>query len=114
MDRWPPHGRCQGQRATPSSWYVAEYERRSPLLSARYNLSTWAGRLVLDRTGLDGPFNVDLQWSVDHRPQFDAIGASASHYNIAADPSLPSIFTAVEEQLGLKLESQRAPVSVLV
>jgi bla regulator protein blaR1 len=85
-----------------------------PISLVAENLSTWAGRMVLDRTGLEGPYNLELHWSVDHRPQFDAIGASAAHYNIAPDPSLPSLFTAVEEQLGLKLDSQRAAINVLV
>jgi uncharacterized protein (TIGR03435 family) len=54
-------------------------------------------RVVVDRTGLEGPFTVDLEWSPDQ---------SAS--------DKPSIFTAVQEQLGLKLESTRGPVDVLV
>jgi len=54
-------------------------------------------RVVLDRTGLDGGFEIDLEWSPDQT---------------ATDK--PSIFTAVEEQLGLKLESTKAPVDVVV
>ena len=52
------------------------------------------GRIVLDRTGLSGVFDLDLEWT--------------------PDPSGPSIFTAVQEQLGLKLESSKGPVDVLV
>ena len=62
------------------------------------NLSGYAGRPVTDRTGLSGAFDIDLVWSPDH----------------AADPPGPSIFTAVQEQLGLKLESSREPKEVLV
>jgi uncharacterized protein (TIGR03435 family) len=54
-------------------------------------------RIVVDRTGLEGPFDVDLEWSPDQT---------------ATDK--PSIFTAVQEQLGLKLESATGPVEVLV
>jgi len=61
-------------------------------------LSAPLGRAVVDRTGLSGSFDLELQWSPEQ----------------AADTSGPSIFTAVQEQLGLKLESQRAPVEVLV
>lgn len=62
-------------------------------------LSPTVGRVVIDRTGLRGRFDVDLDWG-------PALGAPAE--------SAPSIFTAVQEQLGLKLESQRGPVEVLV
>jgi uncharacterized protein (TIGR03435 family) len=54
-------------------------------------------RPVVDRTGIEGTFDVDLEWTPEQ--------------NI--DPG-PSIFTAIQEQLGLKLESERAPVDVLV
>lgn len=61
-------------------------------------LSSTVERLVVDRTGLAGDFDVELQWAPDG----------------TAPDDRPSIFTAVEEQLGLKLESTRAPVEVLV
>jgi uncharacterized protein (TIGR03435 family) len=59
-------------------------------------LSNTVERVVLDRTGLKGSFDVDLEWASD--PASDK----------------PSIFTAVQEQLGLKLEFERNPVDVLV
>ena len=62
------------------------------------NLSQFLGRSVVDRTGLGGAFDMDLEWAPEQTP--NAPG--------------PSIFTAVQEQLGLKLDSQRAPVDVLV
>jgi uncharacterized protein (TIGR03435 family) len=61
-------------------------------------LSPIAGRVVVDRTGLTGKYDFDLKWAQD--PSADAAG--------------PSIFTALQEQLGLKLESARGPVEVLV
>ena len=60
-------------------------------------LANASGRIVVDRSGLKGPFAIDLEWSQDQS---------------AVDK--PSIFTAVQEQLGLKLESTRAPVDVVV
>ena len=60
-------------------------------------LASASGRIVVDRTGLKGPFVIDLEWSQDQTLS-----------------DLPSIFTAVQEQLGLKLEPARAPVDVLV
>jgi uncharacterized protein (TIGR03435 family) len=59
------------------------------------------GRNVFDRTGLAGKFDVDLQWTPDQPWQ-------------PGDLNGPSIFTAVREQLGLKLESTKGPVDVLV
>jgi len=74
------------------------------------SLSMPARRVVLDRTGLTGNFDVDLQWTPDQMPQTPP-GAPELP---PIDPNGPSLFTAVQEQLGLKLDSQRGPVSVLV
>jgi uncharacterized protein (TIGR03435 family) len=78
------------------------------------NLATWVDRIVVNRTGLSGGFDLKLEWSLEQRPQFDALGGPARPIEIPADRTGPSIFTAVEEQLGLKLESTKGPVDVLV
>lgn len=65
-------------------------------------LSRSMGIMVIDKTGLSGSFDILLQWAVDDA--FAGAGASASR----------TIFGAIEDQLGLKLESARAPVDVLV
>jgi uncharacterized protein (TIGR03435 family) len=64
---------------------------------------------VVDRTGLTGSYDFSLQWTPDNLPP-PPPGAEAS----APDPGGPSIFTAVQEQLGLKLDSTRGPVKTLV
>lgn len=64
------------------------------------------GRLVVDKTGLMGYYNFTLRWTLDEGIP-PASGAPK-------DTSAPSIFTAVQEQLGLKLERMKAPVQVLV
>lgn len=67
-------------------------------------------RTVVDRTGLGGVFDFTLEFAPELGPGSQP-GATAS----ASDPSAPpSIFTALQEQLGLKLESQKGPVDVLV
>jgi uncharacterized protein (TIGR03435 family) len=80
-------------------------------------LGMFAGRIVLDRTGLTGAFDIDLTWTPDQMPQRPP-GAPADQpvqFNgVAIDPNGPSLFTAVQEQLGLKLDSQRGPVEMLV
>ena len=69
-------------------------------LAAR--LSRSIGITVVDNTGLTGMFDLKLEWSAED--QFVARGASAS----------PTIFPAIQEQLGLRLESTRGPVETLV
>ena len=61
-------------------------------------------RMVVDRTGLAGSWDFDLRFVPRNR------GVDAP----PADPDLPDFFTAVQEQLGLKLESTKGPVEVLV
>jgi uncharacterized protein (TIGR03435 family) len=70
-------------------------------------LSLILGRAVLDRTGLTGIFNFRLRWAPEQ-------GAALTRGAAPGDDSAPSIFTAIQEQLGLKLESGKGPVPVLV
>jgi uncharacterized protein (TIGR03435 family) len=72
-------------------------------------LSQQLHQTVVDRTGLTGSYDLSLQWTPDNLPPPPS-GAEAS----APDPGGPSIFTAVQEQLGLKLDSTRGPVKTLV
>jgi uncharacterized protein (TIGR03435 family) len=78
------------------------------------NLATWVDRIVVDRTGLTGGFNLKLEWSLDQRPQFDALGAPGRPVDLPTERTGPSIFSAIEEQLGLKLQPETGPVDVLV
>lgn len=66
-------------------------------------LSGQLERMVIDKTGLTGKYDMHLLWSRETAPAPDADTAS-----------LPSVFTAVEEQLGLKLVPAKGPVRVLV
>jgi uncharacterized protein (TIGR03435 family) len=72
-------------------------------------LSAELNRKVFDRTGLSGLFNVRLRWT----PEVLPVGPLPPEHP-PIDPNGPSIFTAVQEQLGLKLEPTRGPVDVLV
>jgi len=72
--------------------------------------SRWLDRTVLDRTGLTGAFEVELGFSPEGLP-----GLPTPPPGVERPPTdNPPIFTAVEEQLGLKLESTIGPVDVLV
>ena len=71
-------------------------------------LSTRLGREVLDQTELDGVYAVALTWVPDPAEEPGSLNGSAP-----AAPG-PSLFTALQEQLGLKLVATRGPVEVLV
>jgi uncharacterized protein (TIGR03435 family) len=68
------------------------------------SLSSSVGRVVEDRTGLTGYYAFTLTTAVPARPNADT----------PADPGAPSLFTALEEQLGLKLEPARKPLQTVV
>jgi len=69
-----------------------------PMSSLAATLSSSTQRMVVDRTGLTGAFDFDLTFSTEQ----------------SADTVNPSVFTAVQEQLGLRLDSVRLPTDVLV
>ena len=70
-------------------------------------------RLVLDKTGLTGHYNWKLKWTPAENDA--ALSAAASSSNTSADdPAAPSLFTALQEQLGLRLDSQKGPVDGIV
>ena len=73
-------------------------------------LSTPVHRPVLDRTGLVGYFDADLELTAELGPPPPPPGAPERFDRATA----PSIFTVLQEQLGLKLDSQRGPVEVFV
>jgi len=76
------------------------------------NTGSSLNRLVVDRSDLEGRYDVDLRFTPDHMPNLPPEALPA--WLPPLDPNGPSIFTAVQEQLGLKLDAQRAPVDVLV
>ncbi|MBZ5602146.1 MAG: TIGR03435 family protein [Acidobacteriia bacterium] len=72
-----------------------------PMQTVATLLSRYMRAFVVDRTGLEGRFEVRLVWTPDDRP-------------VADDERGPSVFTAVQEQLGLKLEPRKGPMDVFV
>ncbi|WP_109486921.1 TIGR03435 family protein [Occallatibacter savannae] len=71
--------------------------RRGHAGGLAFSLSGVVGRVIFDRTGLTGDYDIDLTWAPDDKPDAG-----------------PSIFSALQEQLGLKLEPAKAPVDVIV
>jgi uncharacterized protein (TIGR03435 family) len=102
MEEWKKQGNpdarslaCGSLQRTGPGRVIGQAVEIGPLVA---NLHDWAGRPVVDRTGLSGRFDFTLDWAPDG----------------STDTNVPSIFTALQEQLGLKLEPSRGPVDVLV
>jgi uncharacterized protein (TIGR03435 family) len=108
-----------GQKPTCAMMSVMSKSGGDPgtiLMSQASNLTEFASALrlvldrpVIDRTGIPGMFNFRMQFA-------GSPGATALKQDgvAAADPAGPSIFTASQEQIGLKLESTRGPAEFLV
>jgi uncharacterized protein (TIGR03435 family) len=84
-----------------------------PISNLVQALSPQVGRIVLDKTELPGAYDFELTYA----PEPLGIGGPPPLLNGApppVDPNAPTLFTALQEQLGLKLDSQRGPVDVVV
>lgn len=108
------------------AWYehdprrAASFASYTTMSQTARNLSRSLGRPVLDKTGLNGHYSYALYWSMTPGERFARVGRNfgsgvqASGVAPPPGPSGPSIFTALQEQLGLKLKSEKGPVDVLV
>jgi uncharacterized protein (TIGR03435 family) len=76
-------------------------------------LAQQLGRPVIDKTGAYGSFDISLEWATDLNFAGPGPGGLRGP-DIGLSTSGPSLFTAVEEQLGLRLESAKGPVETLV
>jgi uncharacterized protein (TIGR03435 family) len=80
-------------------------------------ISQQIGSTVLDKTGLTGTYDYTLEFAPDENARGGMMmGPGGPPGGGGAPPAAsgPSIFTALQEQLGLKLESQKLPVDVIV
>jgi len=92
--------------------------RRAPMATLAEFLSDRLGCVVVDHTGLKGDYNFTFQWTSVQTEAETSAGqegakqvANNPHALVASEPSL---FAAIQEQLGLKLEPAKNPVEVLV
>jgi uncharacterized protein (TIGR03435 family) len=97
--RDPP---CSTRNQPRGSYHAIGSEWPPFVLMGELRVAT--GTTVLDRTDLEGPFDIDLEWA----------DPTASVADQAADVARPSLFTAVREQLGLKLEASQESMDFLV
>ncbi len=119
-----------GTKLTPASfqhipWLTGEFSRgdlNASGVSMKFFTNDWlsrrpdlSGRAVIDATGLQGSYDFTLKWSpVDMSSGLPSASADRGAASATVDSSGPSLFTALQEQLGLKLEPRKAPVEVLV
>jgi uncharacterized protein (TIGR03435 family) len=100
------------------NWGLGQIAYQSAPLSMLTNtLTQLTGRLVLDQTGLTGTYDFTLKWTPDEGQMQMFRRASDGPVNseaAASDAIGPSLFTALKEQLGLRLEATKAPVEMLV
>jgi uncharacterized protein (TIGR03435 family) len=82
-----------------------------PMTQLAASLSPFVNRFTVDRTGLTGVFDVELTWTPD--PVAPDIPGNTVP-DVGPTSSGPSIFSALQEQLGLKLAAVKGPVDVLV
>jgi len=91
-----------------SGHLVFRNESMSDFAWALSRMVVTGDRVVLDNTGLRGTYDFELTFEPPRRPS----GAEAT--GTATSIEVPSIFDAVQEQLGLRLESKKGPVQFLI
>ena len=111
----PPVLGCGGMFMGPDRLGAAGIEigRVVPMLARMLE------RTIIDKTGLTAKYDIQLHWTPDPSQMMQGpFGGGPPPPGAPApppiDPNGPSIFTALQEQLGLKLESQKGPVEMLV
>ena len=78
-------------------------------------LAQFTGRPVYDKTGLTGLYDFNMRWAAEPGGAAGPFGAPPPGAPpIPVDPDAPNLYTAVQEQLGLKLETAKGPVEVTV
>ncbi len=100
----------EGENSGCSQPGVCTFKKRTLSNFAWYMQYVVLDRPVVDKTGIAGEFDFSLKWTPDES-QFSRLGWMIKP---APESSAPSLFIAIQEQLGLKLESVKAPVDVLV
>jgi uncharacterized protein (TIGR03435 family) len=86
-----------------------------PIAQVVQFLAQFTGRPVYDKTGLTGMYDFNLKWALEPGGGAGPFGAPPPGAQPPpVDPDAPNIYTAVQEQLGLKLESAKGPVDVIV
>lgn len=88
--------------------------RRAGMAQLADTLSNLLAQIVTDRTGLDGAFDFQLDWTPDETQPVMAKPGVPPPTEKPADTGGPSLYTALVEQVGLKLEARKAQADVIV
>jgi uncharacterized protein (TIGR03435 family) len=117
-------GKCGGREpppAAPGNPRCSAFFRPPGLVMVGVSMSVLAnmlggqltglGRPVVDKTGLTGEYNMELEYKFPPPPGAPGAAAPAP---ASDDPFAPSLFTAVQEQLGVKLQAGKGTADVLV
>jgi uncharacterized protein (TIGR03435 family) len=105
----PPEARGPGLRVNRGLLTAT----KTPLSLLAQHLSNTLGRTVLDQTGITGNFDFKLEYATETMGPPGAKEVQ-EHKEASVESELPSVFTALQEQLGLRLEPKRAPVEIVV
>ena len=107
----------EGDALPPCAWFVALMNgfarlRLTGIRVTRFAavLEPMATRKIVDRTALEGTFDIEL----DFLPDPGLLGLPIPNSTALQQSDIPPLATAVQDQLGLKLESERAPVDVIL
>jgi uncharacterized protein (TIGR03435 family) len=85
-----------------------------PLDNLASQLTEQLHQIVQNKTGLKGNYDFALEWTPDHDHDKPPMGAGEQGATASSDSTGPSIYTAIQEQLGLKLEAQKSAIPVYV
>jgi uncharacterized protein (TIGR03435 family) len=110
----PQPGPGAGTRSTTRLQPGELTARGMPMSALAERLSREVGRQVVDKTGLQGGYDFTLHWTPELQTRPLGAGDGSQGPATSPDATGPSIFTAIQEQLGLKLESQKGPVGTIV
>jgi uncharacterized protein (TIGR03435 family) len=106
-----------GDGPPPCAWFVALMNgfarlRLTGIRVSRFAgiLEPMAGRKIVDRTDLTGTYDIEL----DFLPEPGVLGLPVPNATALQQSDIPPLVTAVRDRLGLKLESERGPVDVIV
>jgi bla regulator protein blaR1 len=107
----------QGDGPPPCAWFVALINGFARLRLTGIPVARFAGvlepmtsRKIVDRTNLTGTYDIEM----DFLPDPGLLGLSIPNSNALQQSDIPPLTTAIQDQLGLKLESERAPVDVVL
>jgi uncharacterized protein (TIGR03435 family) len=104
----PPGGTGDGSRSSSPGHLTSTGTTMAQLATFLAGPRAALGRPVVDKTGLNGVFSFTLDWTPD------SLGGETGGMSQKEAKQAPALLTAVQEQLGLRLEVQKAPVEILI